>query len=178
MFDFVAFNGGSAKESRAMTLVALFLFFLPCFFSCSLIFPSPPALCRYLLPRLRVVSSVQQLSVPLQRVCCCSCGPSDLLASHYSELLSVYYYYTLSFSALRRYPLPRLRVVSPVQQLSVPFSTYVVLFAAFLILHHILQNSWSAFLSVKFSCLCFWSGLFCCVFVPGTLAFHLPYYLA
>ena len=29
----------------------------------------PSALCRYLLPRLRVVSPVQQLSVPLQHIC-------------------------------------------------------------------------------------------------------------
>ena len=70
MFVFVEFNGGSAK-AVAMTLVVLLacliLFFLPCFSLCSLILPSPPALCRYLLPRLRVVSSAQQLSVPLQQ---------------------------------------------------------------------------------------------------------------
>ena len=49
------------------------------------------ALCRYLLPRLRVVSPVQQLSVPLQHVCCSSCSLSDLLASHYSEHLSAFF---------------------------------------------------------------------------------------
>ena len=65
----------------------LALFFLPCFSLCSLIFPSPQALCRYLLPCLRVVSSVHQLSVSLQHVCCSSCSLSDLLASHYPELL-------------------------------------------------------------------------------------------
>ena len=37
----------------------------------------------------RVVSSVQQLSVPLQHVCC-SCSPSDL-ASHSSELPSAFF---------------------------------------------------------------------------------------
>ena len=79
------------------------------------------ALSRYLLPRLRVVSPVQQLSVPLQHVCC-SCSLSDLLASHSLELLSA--------------------------------------FVVFLVLIFFLF---------------FWSGLFCCVLVPGTLAFHLPY---
>ena len=44
---------------------------------------------RYLRPHLRVVSSVQQLSVPLQHVCC-SCSPSDL-ASHSSELPSAFF---------------------------------------------------------------------------------------
>ena len=90
MFVFVEFNGGSAK-AVAMTRVAclLVLFFLPCFSLCSLIFPSLPASCRY-LDRLRVVSSVQQLSVPLQHVCCSFCSLSDL-ASHSSELLSAFF---------------------------------------------------------------------------------------
>ena len=67
----------------------------------------------------------------------------------------------LSFSALCRYFVPRLRVVSPVQQLSVPLqarNTYAVL-AAFLILH---QSSelLSAFFSSYFPYL---SGLACFV---------------
>ena len=45
------------------------------------------ALCRYPLPRLRVVPPVQQLSVPIQHVCCSSCSLSDLLASHSSKLM-------------------------------------------------------------------------------------------
>ena len=52
--------------------------------------------CRYLLPRLRVVSPVQQLSVPLQHVCCSSCSPSDL-ASHSSELLSAFFVFLVIF---------------------------------------------------------------------------------
>ena len=42
---------------------------------------------QYLLPRLRVVSSVQQLSVPPQHVC--SCSLSDL-ASHFFKVLSAW----------------------------------------------------------------------------------------
>ena len=41
--------------------------------------------------RVRVVSSVQQLSVPLQRVCCSSCSLSDLVALRPSELLSGFF---------------------------------------------------------------------------------------
>ena len=96
MFVFVEFNGGSAKAVVMTLAVLLVLFFLPCFSLCSLIFPSPPALCRYLLPRLRFVSSVQQLSV----VC-----------SFSARMSFVFTGYLL--------PLPRLRVVSSVQQLSV-----------------------------------------------------------
>ena len=54
-----------------------------------------PALCPYLL-RLRV-SPVQQLSVPLQHICCSSCNLSDL-ASHCSELLSAFFCFSYHFS--------------------------------------------------------------------------------
>ena len=88
LFVFVEFNGASAK-AVAMTLVVLLAYFVIfALFLFSPYFPSPPALCRHLLPRLRVVSSVQQLSVPLQHVC--SCSLSDLLASHSSELPSAF----------------------------------------------------------------------------------------
>ena len=67
LFLFVELNGGSAK-AVAMTklLSCLFCSFCRVSFFCSLVFPFPPALCRF-LPRLRV-SSVQPLSVPLQHV--------------------------------------------------------------------------------------------------------------
>ena len=52
LFVFVGFNGGSAKAT-VMTGCSSFIF-LPIFFFAPL-FPSPPALCRYLLPLLRVV---------------------------------------------------------------------------------------------------------------------------
>ena len=90
MFVFNDFNGRSAKAVAKTLVVFLDCFVLFCRVSLySLIFPSPPALCRY-LPRLRVVSSVQQLSVPLQHVCCSFCSLSDL-ASHSSELLSAFF---------------------------------------------------------------------------------------
>ena len=44
--------------------------------------PSPPALRWYLLPLFRVVSSLQQLAVPRQHVCCSSCGLCGRLVSH------------------------------------------------------------------------------------------------
>ena len=68
-FFFVEFNGGSAKAA-AMTLVVLLDCFLLSFCLVSLFpcFPSSSALCRYLLPRLRV-SPMQHLSVPLQHAC-------------------------------------------------------------------------------------------------------------
>ena len=66
-------------------------------FLCSRFFPSPLAICRYLLPRLRVVSSVQQLSVALQHVFCSSGSLSGLLASHYSEFLSAYLLFWLLY---------------------------------------------------------------------------------
>ena len=80
MFVFVEFNGGSAK-AVAMTRVVLLACFVlfAVFLSLFPFFPSPAALCRYILPRLRVVSSVQQLSVLLQRVCCSSCSLSGLV---------------------------------------------------------------------------------------------------
>ena len=92
LFVFVEFNRGSAKAVEMTVVVVLLACFvlLPCFSLRSLILPFPAALCQYLLPRLRVVSSVQQLSVPLQHVCCSSCSLSDL-ASHYSELLSGFF---------------------------------------------------------------------------------------
>ena len=92
MFVFVEFNGESAN-AVVMTIVVL----LGCFVLFVLVlalfpyFPSPPASCRYLLPRLRVVSSVQQLSVPHQHVCCSYCSLSDLLASHSSEPFSAFF---------------------------------------------------------------------------------------
>ena len=56
------------------------------------------------------------------------------------------------------------------------FSTYVVLLAAFLILHHILQNSCRPFFFVFFVLifLIFLVWLVMCS-LTGTLAFHLPY---
>ena len=86
---FVGFIVGNANAVE-MTLVVLLACFvlLPCFSLCSLIFRSPPTLCRHLLSRRRVVLSVQQLYVPPQNVCCSSCGISDIVASHSSQLLS------------------------------------------------------------------------------------------
>ena len=80
------------------------------------------ALCRYLFPRLRVVSPVQQLSVPLQHVRCSSCSLSDL-ASHSSELLSAFFLFVF----------------------------FVLIFLIFLV----------------------WLVMLCSL--TGTLAFHLPY---
>ena len=90
LFVFVEFNRGSAKAVEMTVVVVLLACFvlLPCFSLRSLILPFPAALCQYLLPRLRVVSPVQQLSVPLQHKCSC-CSLSDL-ASHSSELLSAF----------------------------------------------------------------------------------------
>ena len=51
------------------------------------------------------------------------------------------------------------------------FRVHVILLAALVILRHVVQNS-CRFLFVLFF-LVLWSGLFCCVLVPGTLAFHL-----
>ena len=64
VFVSVEFNGGNAK-AVATTLVILFACFVlfAAFLFLSHIFHSPPALCRYLLPRLRVVSSAQRLYV-------------------------------------------------------------------------------------------------------------------
>ena len=56
LFVFVEFNGGSAKATAVMTLAVVLPFC--CFFFFFLFAPlflSPPALCRYLLARLRVV---------------------------------------------------------------------------------------------------------------------------
>ena len=66
------------------------------FFSC-LVFLSVPlvslpaslGLYRYLLPILRVVSSVRQVSVLLQHICSCSCSLYALVL-HYSTLLSAF----------------------------------------------------------------------------------------
>ena len=68
----------------------------------------------------------------------------------------------LSFSALCRYFVPRLRVVSPVQQLSVPLqarNTYAVL-AAFLILHQSSELLSAFFLLIFLICLV-WLVLLC-----------------
>ena len=111
-----------------MTLVVLLvLFFLPFFYVCSLIFPSPPyalyALC--LMPYAGIFFLVFVLFRP-----CSSCL---FLFSTYVVLAAFlilhnilqnscrlfFCFLFLSFSALCRYLLPRLRVVSPVQQLSV-----------------------------------------------------------
>ena len=126
-----------------MTLVVLLvLFFLRCF-SLFPYFSSPPALCRY-FPRLRV-SSVQQLSVPLQHVCCSSCSLSDL-ASHYSELLSAFFLLFIFFVFFGLLPVSSSTssvLFRPCSSYLLLFSTYVVVFlATFLIfLHHNLQNS-------------------------------------
>ena len=57
---------------------------------------SSTALRRYLLPRLRVVSPVRQLSV-LFSTCDVLGGLSDLLASHSSELLSAFCLFSAFF---------------------------------------------------------------------------------
>ena len=98
VFVFVELNGGE-RESDSNDLLSSFLFFCFFFFFASL-FPSPLALCRFLLPLLRIVFvretavklivfcpcnssyllrvalSVQQGSVPLQHVRCSSCSLS------------------------------------------------------------------------------------------------------
>ena len=59
-------------SNNACSLACFVMFLFSCFallLSSFPYFPSPPALCRYLLPLLYVVSSVQQFSVPLQFVC-------------------------------------------------------------------------------------------------------------
>ena len=52
--------------------------------------PSPLPLCPFLLP-LRVVSSVQQMSVPLQHVGCSSCSFSDIVASHSLDFFFLFF---------------------------------------------------------------------------------------
>ena len=140
----------------------------------SLIFPSPPALCSYLLPRLRVVSSVQQLSVPLQHIRCSSCSLSDRLASHYSELLSAFIlsclFRTYAGIFLLVFVLFRLR-----SSYIFLFSTYVVLVVFLIFLHHILLNYCRLFVFLVLILLIILVWLVCYVLVPGTLAFHLPY---
>ena len=125
-----------------VVLLACFVLFLPCFSPCSLISLPPPALCRYLLPRLCVVSSVQQLYVPLQHVCCSLCSLSDLLASRYSELLSAFFLVFCLFRPCAGIFFLVFVLFRPCSSYMFLFSTYVVLLAAFLIfLHYILQNS-------------------------------------
>ena len=91
-----------------------------------------------------VSSSLSSCCFVLAAVICSSSARTYvLLASHSSELLSAFFC-LLSFAALCRYLiLRRLRVVSFAQQLvicSSPGRAYVV-FAAFLILRHIIQKT-------------------------------------
>ena len=103
---------------------------------------TPSALCLYVLPRLRVVSSVQQLSVPLQHVCCSSCNLSDHVASHSSELLSAFFLSFVFFGIMPGIFFLVFVVFRPCSSYLFLFSTYVVPLAAFLIfLHHTVQNS-------------------------------------
>ena len=122
----------SVRPAVVVPLLALMLFFLqPFWSSCITLFRTPvgffcflsfSALCRYVLPRLRVVSSVQQwLSVPPLALTRYVVLAAILIFLHHIIQNSCRLFCFLSFSALCRYLLPRLRVVSPVQQLYDPF---------------------------------------------------------
>ena len=129
LFVFVESNGGSAKEAVMTCCRPLFfVFFLIFLFVCSLIslptglmaassssstccFVRETALisfelfCPCDISYLLRVLSVQQVSVPLQHVCCYSCtlkaSLSDLLASHCSKHLSfVLFCFVFFFSFL------------------------------------------------------------------------------
>ena len=78
----------------------------------------------HFLPRLRVVSSVQQLSVSLNMYVLAAFLTCITLFR--TPVVFLFFF----FSPLCRYLLPRIRVVSPVQQLSVP-------------LQHVCCSSWS-----------------------------------
>ena len=131
MFVFVEFNGESAK-AVAMTLVVLFCSFSLFLFLFSY-FPSSPALYRYLVFVLfRPCSSYLFLF-------------TYVVLSAFLLFLRITYFRTpvgvLSFSAICRYLLPRPRVVSSVQQLSVPpqhvcscSHSYFILFLVWLVL--------------------------------------------
>ena len=168
--------GGARKRWQWHLLSCLLVLFdLPCFSLCSLIFPSPTALYRYLLSRLRIVSSVQQLSVPLQHVCCSSCSLSDL-ASHYSELLSAFCFVFRLFRPYAGIFFLVFVLFRPRSSCLLLFSTYVVLLGAFLIFLITFFRTPVGFFVLFLSFLFFWSGLFRCVVVPGSLrAFHLRY---
>ena len=161
---FLEFNGGSAKAVTTALVGQLACFVrFALFLSFSPYFPSPPAFCRYLAPRLRVVSSLQQLPVSLQHVCC-SCSLSDLLVSHSSEFLPAIVF-CRSYTGISSLVFVLFRPCSGYLFL---FSTYVVILAAFLIF---LQPSWSSCITffrtpVGFFCsfsyfLSYFSGLAC-----------------
>ena len=140
-------NGSNGTCCLACLLFSFCLvsLFVPVFF------PSPPAFYRYLPPRLRVVSSVKQLSVPLDHVCCYSL--SDLLASHSSELLSAFVFF-LSYTGISFLVFVLFR----------PCSSCLFLFSCsscnLYDLHHILQNSCRLFCRFS-SYFCYFSGLAC-----------------
>ena len=125
--------------------------------------------------RLRVVSSVQQSSVPLQHVCCSSCSLSDLLASHYSELLSAFFLFFCTYAGILFLVFVLFRPCSSYLFL---FSTYAVLLAAFLIfLHHILQNScrfFVVFLVLIFLIFLVWLVLLCSRTRYASISLALP----
>ena len=154
----------------------------PAFFFAPL-FPSTPAICRYLLPLVRVVfasetavvffvlfcpsdssylfrvvSPVQQkVYVPLQHVHSSSCS---LSFPFLSDLLASHSSEHLSFVLIR-----------------FVFFFCFVLFC--LVLPCLVLFCFVLFCLVLFSfslcCLFLWSGLLCCVLVPGTLALRLLY---
>ena len=153
MFVFVEINGGSAKAT-VMTCCCPFIFVAP-------LFPSPLALCRHFLALLRVVF-VRKTAV-IFVVLFCPCNSRYLLRVVFVRATDI-----CSSSA-------RMMFLWQLQPfLSVP-----------IFLHHILQSTCRLFCFVfflLFSSLLFffslflWSGLLCCVLVPGTLGLHLLYF--
>ena len=121
------------------------------------LFPSPPALCRYLLPLVRVVF-VRETTVIF--FVFCLCNNSDLRVDLSAQQVSVPLQHVRCFSCSLSFPI---------------------------FLHHILQKTCRLFCFVSFvpffssifffflSLFLSWSGLFGSVLVPGTLAFHMLY---
>ena len=98
-----------------------------------------------------------------------------VLESHYSEFLSASFLFFFGLMPVSSSS-SSCCFACAAAVCSLSARIYVVL-VAFLILHHVLQNSCRLFclLYLPFFFSFFWSGLFCCVLVPGTLAFHVPH---